>query len=155
MALIRLEKEQAVADLQTLLGASKLTVVVNYHGATVKQLQELRIEAKTSNTTIKIAKNRLVKQAINGTDQLKGTDTGALTSQLLYAFNDMDEVSPAKVIASFKKKTGKMEFVGAITADGEFIDAESVRILSELPGVEQLRSQLVSTIAAPLSGSVS
>jgi large subunit ribosomal protein L10 len=45
-----------------------------------------------------------------------------------------------------------LNFVGAITADGHFINAEEVVALSELPSKDQLRARLIGTINAPLSG---
>ncbi len=154
MALTKLEKEQIVSELSQLLSDSKLTVVANYQGTTVKELQGLRQAAKDNNTKVKVVKNRLVIQALSGTEKLKGVDTSQLTSQLLYAFNSEDEVAPAQVLAKFGKTSGKMQFVGAITPEGVFMAPEDVSALASLPSKEQLRAQLVGTIAAPLSGFV-
>ncbi len=151
MALTKLEKEQIVSELSQLLSNSKLTVVANYQGTTVKELQELRKAAKDNATSVKVVKNRLVIQALSGSDKLKDVDTSSLTSQLLYAFNSEDEVAPAQVLARFSKSTGKMQFVGAITPEGVFMAPEDVKALASLPSKEQLRAQLVGTIAAPLS----
>jgi len=40
------------------------------------------------------------------------------------------------------------------SSDGKFLAAEDVKVLAALPSKEQLRGQLVGTIAAPLSGFV-
>lgn len=152
MALTKAEKHEIVSELTSLLSDSKLTVVANYQGTTVKELQELRKAAKDNDTTVKVVKNRLVIQALSGSDKLKDVDTSSLTSQLLYAFNSEDEVAPAQVLAKFSKSSGKMQFVGAITPEGVFMAPEDVNALASLPSKEQLRAQLVGTIAAPLSG---
>ena len=47
-----------------------------------------------------------------------------------------------------------MEFVGAISADGQFVGVDDVKALASLPSKEQLRAQLVGTISAPISGFV-
>jgi large subunit ribosomal protein L10 len=73
---------------------------------------------------------------------------------LLYAFNSEDEVAPAQNLQAFAKTNPTLEFVGAITADGQFMSAEDVKALANLPSKEQLRAMLVGTIAAPLSGFV-
>lgn len=152
MALTKLQKEEIVSELNQLLSESKLTVVANYQGTTVKELQELRRTAKDNATSVKVVKNRLVKQALSSNDKLKDVDTSQLTSQLIYAFNSEDEVAPAQVLAKFSKATGKMQFVGAITPEGVFMAPEDVSVLANLPSKEQLRAQLVGTIGAPLSG---
>lgn len=154
MALTRIEKTQIVADVARLLTDSKLTVVAQYQGTSVKQMQELRRVAKESSTTVKVVKNRLVRQAMVETTQLKNTDSSQLTGQLLYAFNAEDEVAPAQALAAFAKKNPTIQFVGAITQEGDFLMADDVISLSNLPSKEQLRSQLVGTIAAPISGFV-
>lgn len=154
MALSKEQKQHVVNELSELLSESKITVVANYSTTTVKELQELRKNAKENSTVVKVVKNRLVKNAFSNIDALKEVDTSALTGQLLYAFNKDDEVAPAQTLAGFSKKTGKLEFVGAITKDGVFIDAQEVKELSKLPTKDQLRAQLVGTIAAPLSGFV-
>jgi len=93
-------------------------------------------------------------QALLATDSLKDTDAGRLTGQLLYAFNADDEVAPAQALANFAKKNPTIEFVGAITQEGQFMAVEDVKSLASLPNKDQLRAQLVGTLAAPLSGFV-
>ena len=154
MALSKEQKQEVVSEISDLLSSSKLTVVANYKGLTVKQMQELRRSAKDTNTVVKVVKNRLVKQSLGQVDTLKGVDTSALTEQLLYAFNNDDEVAPAQSLNTFAKKNPNLEFVGAITTDGSFIGADDVKALASLPSKDQLRGQLVGIIAAPLTGFV-
>lgn len=154
MALSREQKQAVVAEIADLLNNSKLTVVANYKGLTVKQMQELRRSAKETNTVIKVVKNRLVRQSITQVNAIKDVDTSALTEQLLYAFNSDDEVAPAQSLNTFAKKNPDLEFVGAITTEGNFISADDVKALASLPSKDQLRGQLVGTIAAPLTGFV-
>ena len=111
MALSKDQKAQVVADVSELLASSKLTVVATYEGTGVKQMQELRRGARDTNTVVRVVKNRLVRQAILGSENLKDTDTSALTGQLLYAFNADDEVAPAQALANFAKKNPSIQFV--------------------------------------------
>ncbi len=154
MALTKDKKHSVVSDISELLGSSKLTVVAAYQGTPVKALQQLRRTGRDNGTVIKVVKNRLVIKAIEGRDNLKSVDTSALNGMLLYAFNSEDEVAPAQVLANFAKTQPSLEFVGAITNDGQFIDSEDVKALASLPTKDQLRGMLVGTIAAPLSGFV-
>lgn len=152
MALTKTRKQDVVQEVSDLLGASKLTVVAKYQGTGVKALQGLRRDARASGTKVKVVKNRLVIQALKSTEGLQAVDTSALTGMLLYAFNSDDEVAPAQNLQAFAKANPTLEFVGAITADGQFMAAEDVKVLANLPSKEQLRGMLVGTIAAPLSG---
>lgn len=154
MALSKDKKHELVGELTDLFGSSKMTVVAQYQGLTVKAIQQLRRDARDNGTKVKVVKNRLVIKALQGNDAFKGTDTSALTGMLAYAFNSDDEVAPAQVLNAFAKTNPALQFVGAITADGQFLSADDVKALASLPTKDQLRGQLVGTIAAPLSGFV-
>ncbi len=154
MALTKDKKQAIVAEVAALLAESKLTVMASYPGTTVAAMQQLRHTARGSGTTVRVVKNRLVKQALAQNDQLKAIDASVLNGPLLYAFNAEDEAAPAQTLASFAKENPTLEFVGAITADGHLMSAADIKALAALPGKQQLRGILVGTLAAPLSGFV-
>src|ERR1700722_12152133 len=103
MAQTKDKKHAVVLEVKELLSTSKMTVVTKYQGTTVKAMQDLRRQARDNGTKVKVVKNRLVRQAIAQTEQLKDLDTTNLEGMLLYAFNSEDEVAPAQVIANFAK----------------------------------------------------
>ncbi len=152
MAKSREAKNQDLTELVDLLRDSKMTVVAQYTGLGVTQMQELKLNSRESNTQVRVAKNRLVKLAASKTDNLKESDLSALNGQLLYAFNTDDEVAPAQALNEFAKKNPQLQFVAAITANGDVLSVEQVKALADLPTKDQLRGQLVGVLAAPLSG---
>ncbi|MBX4201515.1 50S ribosomal protein L10 [Candidatus Saccharibacteria bacterium] len=154
MALSKDKKAEVVAEISELLGSSKLTVIAKYSGTSVKSMQALRKQASEDGTTISVVKNRLVKKALESDDRFKDIDTSLLIGQLMYAFNSTDEVAPAQVLAKFAKEEPQIEFIGAYDEAGQLLNADDVKALAALPGKQQLRGQLVGTIAAPLSGFV-
>lgn len=151
MALTKDQKNQVVSDVAELLASAKMTVVAAYQGTTVKAIQQLRREARENGTQVRVVKNRLVIKAVQQNDNLKDADVSNLTGQLLYAFNSEDEVAPAQVLANFAKKNPSIVFVGAITAQGKFIDAEEVKALATLPSKEQLIAQVIATLQSPVN----
>ena len=152
MALTKEAKQAIVKEVTSLLDDSKVTVMAAYQGTSVKAMQQLRRQAKESNSTVKVIKNRLVVKAIKESKHLKDVDTSVISGQLLYAFNSDDEVAPAQTLAAFAKKQPTIEFVGGITADGNILSADDLKALASLPSKDQLRGQLVGTISAPLTG---
>lgn len=150
MALTKQKKHDVVSDVADLLTSSKMTVVAAYPGTTVKALQQLRKNARGNGTKVRVVKNRLVIKAIEQNDKLKGVETGSLRGQLVYAFNSEDEVAPAQIIAQFAKTNPTLEFVGAISADGKFLSADSVKALATLPSKNQLIAEVVATLMSPL-----
>jgi large subunit ribosomal protein L10 len=155
MALTKIQKQDVVKEVTDLLGSSKLTVVAKYQGTGVKALQGLRRDARANGTKVKVIKNRLVIQALKDIEGFKDTDTSALQGMLLYAFNSEDEVAPAQSLHAFAKANPSLEFVGAISADGQFMAAEDVRTLAVLPGKDQLIAGLINTLGSPVQGVMS
>jgi large subunit ribosomal protein L10 len=151
MALTKVKKNEVVAEISDLLASSKLTVVAQYQGTTVKAIQTLRKDAKANGTKISVVKNRLVIKALQANEGLKDIDTSALKGQLLYAFNSIDEVAPASSLANFAKTNPSIQFVGAITAEGLFIGADDVKALAALPSKNELIAQVVATLLSPVN----
>lgn len=154
MALTKDKKQQVIAEVAEKLKTSRMTVVSAYQGTPVKSLQDLRKQGRENGTVFKVAKNRLVKQAISSVEHLKEVDTQALEGMLLYAFNDEDEVAPAKTIAEFAKKQKTLTFVGAITPQGTFISADDVTALADLPSKPELIASIVATLQSPLDATL-
>ena len=150
MALTKDKKHIIVAEVAELLKASKMTVIAQYQGTTVKAMQGLRRQARENGTVAKVVKNRLVKQALEQSG-LKDVDTGILQGMLLYAFNSEDEVAPAQALAQFAKTNPSLQFVGAISADGKFLDTDQVKALAALPGKNQLIAQILATLMSPVN----
>jgi large subunit ribosomal protein L10 len=152
MALSKDKKSEVIAEVNDLLASSKLTVLAKYQGTSVKSLQDLRRQSRDNGTQIKVVKNRLFKKVLADNEKFKDIDSNTFTGQLLYAFNAQDEIAPAQSLANFAKTEPQVEFVGALTADGQLLGPDDVKALASLPSKDQLRAQLVGTIGAPLSG---
>ncbi|MCA9344612.1 50S ribosomal protein L10 [Candidatus Saccharibacteria bacterium] len=155
MALTKIKKQSVIDDVKTLLQSSKMTVVAAYPGTTVKAMQELRKGAKEQGTTVKVIKNRLVIKAIEASETLKDADTSLLTGQLVYAFNDSDEVAPAKSLANFAKTNASLQFVGGFSAEGKFMTAEEVSALAKLPSKNEIIAGIISLLNSPLNNTMS
>lgn len=154
MAISRQTKETQVAELADLLSTAKLTVLAEYKGLTVKELQSLRRAARENGVTIKVVKNRLVRVALAQSKNLKDVDTSSMKGQLLYAMSSEDEVAPAQSLAKFAKEHDALHMIAAIDAAGTLLAEADVKALASLPTKDQLRGMLVGTLAAPLSGFV-
>lgn len=151
MALTKDKKQAVIDEVSSLLADSKMTVVAAYQGTPVKAMQSLRRSGRDNGTVLKVVKNRLVIKAIQGNDTLKNADTSALNGMLLYAFNNQDEVAPAKVLAEFAKDQPTIQFVGGISAEGKFVSAEEMKALSALPSKNELIASVVATLLSPVN----
>lgn len=152
MAITRDKKNTLVAELAELFSASKGSVGAEYTGLSVADLQVLRAAARETNVVIRVAKNRLVRVALAADNKFKNADTSLLTGQLVYAFSSVDEVAPAQVLAKFARNHPALKLVVGFDDTGASLDTATVTALAQLPTKDQLRGQLVSVIAAPLTG---
>lgn len=155
MALSKDKKAEVVDEVTQLLKDSKLTVVAKYQGTSVKSMQELRRTSRDNGTKIRVVKNRLFKKAAEGDDRFKNADLSALNGQLMYAFNQEDEVAPAQSLANFAKNEPQIEFVAALTAEGKLLPADEVKVLASLPSKNQLIAETVAMLTSPLNDVVS
>lgn len=150
MAITRDKKQALVADFSELLAVSKMTVVAQYKGLSVAELQELRAAARAKGVVIRVIKNRLVRVALSENDTYKDADTSALVGQLLYATSDSDEVAPAQVLNDFAKTHDALQFAGAFSAEGAVLSVDEVKALAGLPSREQLVAEVVAQLLSPV-----
>ncbi|MBI3984045.1 50S ribosomal protein L10 [Candidatus Microgenomates bacterium] len=153
MAISRETKQQQVAQMTDALAKSRLTVVADYKGLTVAQMQALRGELKAENSAVQIAKNNLIKLALSQAKVAPPT-ADLLTGPSALAYGYADEVTVAQIIAKFGKEYPALQIKAGLTAEGNWLSAEEVKHLASLPNHEQLLGQLVGTLAAPVSGFV-
>ena len=64
----RAAKRELVGTLNDVFKTSGVVVVAHYAGLTVADMQKLRSQMKQAGASLKVAKNRLAKIALEGTD---------------------------------------------------------------------------------------
>ncbi len=141
----RAEKQELVVTLNQVFKTTAVIVVAHNKGLTVNQVNDLRNKMSQAGATVKVAKNRLAKLALDGTDAsgIKGLFVGP--TMVAYA---ADPVAAPKVAAAFAKTNDKFVVLGG--ALGKVImDANAVKVLAELPSLDQLRAKIVGLIQAP------
>ncbi len=100
-----------------------------------------------------VAKKTLVARALQAASLEHLDFSSALSTSFSLAFGYDDEVLPARLLAQFAKTHESVQFLGGVV-DGSFLTAAQMQQFSKLPSRDGLRSQLVGTLAAPVSGFV-
>jgi large subunit ribosomal protein L10 len=95
--------------------------------------------------TVKVAKNRLAKIALQGTESESIIDL--FKGQTLVAYSD-DPVTAPKVASEFAKGNEKLIILGGAMGSTS-LDADGVKALASLPSLDELRAKLVGMIATP------
>ena len=141
----RAEKRDFVSEMKTTLEGAGSIVVAQYTGLTVAEMTELRASARDAGGTVRVAKNRLVKLALEGSDAASMGEYLQGPTVLLYA---EDPVAAPKTASDFAKKNDKLVILGgAMGATAQ--DASGVQSLASLPSLDELRGKLVGMINTP------
>ncbi|MBP2151323.1 50S ribosomal protein L10 [Xanthobacter autotrophicus DSM 597] len=141
----RAEKQELVTTLTDVFKSTSVVVVAHYSGLTVAQMSKLRRQMKAEGATVKVAKNRLAKIALEGSDVahvaslLKGPTVIAYSS---------DPVAAPKVAVEFAKANDKFVILGGAMGKTA-LNVDGVKALATLPSLDELRAKLVGLIQAP------
>jgi large subunit ribosomal protein L10 len=143
----RAQKEKVVEELGQIFESSGVVVVAHYEGLTVAEMQDLRARARDNGSSVRVAKNRLAKIALQG----KACESIAdyLTGMTVLTFSE-DPVAAAKVIEDFAKDNKKLEILGGAMGETH-LDRAGVEAVSKMPSREELISSIVGCIGAPAS----
>jgi large subunit ribosomal protein L10 len=141
----RAEKEQLVAKLNAVFSETSVVVVTRNLGLTVSQVNDLRGRMRDVGASYKVAKNRLARIA------LEGTDYGSISDMLIgptALATSTDPVAAAKAAVAFAKTTDKFEIVGGAMGT-TILDVNGVKALAELPSLDELRAKIIGLVNAP------
>jgi large subunit ribosomal protein L10 len=141
----RAEKKDCVAALHDVFQKTSVVVVAHYSGLTVAQMQTLRKQMREAGAAVQVAKNRLAKIALEGTEM--GSIAALLKGPTLIAYSQ-DPVVAAKVAVAFAKDYENLVILGGAMGRTA-LDVEAIKSLATLPSLDQLRARIIGLIQAP------
>ena len=142
------EKKAQVAALKEKFEGAVAGVVVDYKGISVADDTKLRKELREAGVEYSVAKNTLIRLAIDGTalaamdDILNGTTAVATSKD--------DYVAAARILSKFAEKNDNFK-IKAGFLDGELISLDKVDSLAKLPSKEQLLATVCMAFQAPMA----
>ena len=143
----------SVEALRTLLGDAKTFFLVDYQGLSADQIGALRTKVRDAGGRMLVAKNTLIGVVLK---EQGAADLGTkLTGPTALILIGDDPVAPAKALTDFAKDhpndlpTAKGGFL-----QGAVIEADAIAKVAKLPAREQLLSELVGVLQAPLQQAV-
>src|SRR3954451_11475704 len=131
--------------MNTVFKAANVVVVAHYAGLTVAQMQNLRKQMKQSGARVQVAKNRLAKIALEGTEVVSIAQL--LKGPTLIAHSS-DPVAAPKAAVEFAKGNERFVILGGAMGKTA-LDPNGVKALASLPSLDELRAKLVGFIQAP------
>ena len=141
----RAQKEKVVEELGQIFESSGVVVVSHYVGLTVAEMQDLRARAREAGGSVRVAKNRLAKIALEGKPCEAMGDL--LTGMTVLTYSE-DPVAAAKVAEDYAKENNKFEILGGSMGEN-ILDRAGVEAVSKMPSREELIASIVGCIGAP------
>jgi large subunit ribosomal protein L10 len=140
------EKSAVVEQLADSFGRARIALVSEYKGITAGESDEMRRRLRAIQGEFRVAKNTLVRRAIEGTayaalEQNLGGPVGIILS---FA----DPVELAKTVGSFREFGDKFKVRGGVL-DGKPITPEDIQALASMPPRPVVMAQLLGLLQAP------
>lgn len=151
----RPEKKFYAEHYSNSLKEAEALVVFNYGNLSANDANELRRSLQKQGASYRVIGKRVLKHAMKGADlELNDVEFKGSVGVLESTENSIDVI---KSLYDFSKEKGGKKGLFKVQAgvyEGEVLDADKVKALSELPSKEQMQSMLLGVLAAPMSGVV-
>jgi large subunit ribosomal protein L10 len=138
------DKQELVAELKETLDAAQMALIINYKGLTVAEITDLRRRLRPSGTVCKVAKNTLMRIAVEGKQNWEPM-TNFLSDSSAFLLVKEDVGGAIKAYQDFQKATKKTELRGGVM-EGRALTEQDVKAIGDLPSKEQLIAQIAGAI---------
>jgi large subunit ribosomal protein L10 len=142
----RTEKEEVIGELHAKMAKARAAIVAEPKGLDVETITALRKKLRDNKVEYRVVKNTLARRAAKGTSVEVVSDKFVGPTALVMSYDDV--VAPAKLLAEFMKDRENFAIRGAVV-EGKLVDAKGVAALARLPGLNELRAQILGMITQP------
>ena len=151
------QKNDAVKILKEKFSQYSNFYITNTEALTVEQVNKLRRICFNKNVEMKVAKNTLIKKALDGIDENRFKETyDALhgVTALLFSENAKE---PALILSSFHKdaKTEKPVLKAAFIDGSVYMGASHLDTLKTLKGKKELIGEIIGLLQSPMQNVMS
>jgi large subunit ribosomal protein L10 len=148
LAISKQKKETILAHYLDLLNKSQAVILVEYTGATMKDLDNIRSKVREAGGEFHVVKNTLAKLALDKAG--RSILEGYLEKSTAMGFALKDSIKVVKAVNDFAKTLETIKIKGGYL-DAQAMTAREIKALAELPPMPVLRSQLLGVLLAPAS----
>ncbi|MHA1555233.1 MAG: 50S ribosomal protein L10 [Alphaproteobacteria bacterium] len=141
----RAEKRELVATLRGVFENTGTIVVAHYSGLSVADMTALRAQMREAGAGVRVAKNRLAKLALEGTEVSHMADLFSGPTVIAYS---SDPVAAPKIAVNFAKTNEKLVVLGGAMGATK-LKPDDVMALATMPSLDELRAKLVGMISTP------
>lgn len=147
------QKKGRVVSLKDQMAKSKLAVVSDYRGLTVKEMTELRRRIQAAGGDYTVAKNTLIRRAMSETEGSANIDH-MLKGPTALIVGYEDPVGPVKALMDYLKETKKELDIRGGVVEGRPVTAKDLQQIATLPSREEMVAKLMGSMQSPAQGVV-
>ncbi|MDT9587033.1 MAG: 50S ribosomal protein L10 [Candidatus Arsenophonus melophagi] len=143
MALNLQDKHAIVSEVSEVAKGALSAVVADFCSVDVDKMTELRKAGREAGVYLRVARNTLMRRIVEGTpyECLKE----AFIGQTLIAFSQKHPSAAARLFQEFAKLNPAFK-IKAATFEGDYIPADHIDFLANLPNYEEAIARLMSTM---------
>lgn len=147
MALNLVAKKVVVEQVNALANDAVSVGVAEYRGLSVEQMTNLRAQALDANVSLRVVKNTLAKRAL----ALTACECviPVLSGPVILGFSEEDPGAVARVFKNFVKENEDLVVKG-LGVSGEFVEANELKRIADLPTKDQAISMVMALMLAPV-----
>jgi large subunit ribosomal protein L10 len=141
------DKKFIVGQLLERLNDTPYTLLVDYTGLTMPQVNTIRKRLRDVDASFHVTKNSYIKAA-GAEKKFPSEIEKSLTGQTALVYGKKDVCAAAKVIAGANKEFQRPAFKSGVL-DGTYLNAQDVSGLADIGSRENLLSKLLGVLNAP------
>jgi large subunit ribosomal protein L10 len=144
-------KRKIIDDLASRFHSMPSVFVIEYQGLKVNEMDVLRKKLRQTNTELRVVKNSLLEKASLGTDVERMKDL--FSGPTAVAICDGESSAAAKVFVDYGKDFPEIKLKGGIF-EGEVVDVSRIERIAKLPSRQELLSEFIGLLSAPMGNLV-
>jgi large subunit ribosomal protein L10 len=147
MVMTRAQKDVQVGEIQEIFKEANSFFLVSLAGLSSNEINDLRASLRDKGARMRVVKNRLAKRATADTPMSELEEMFVGPTALVY--HQEEPITTAKSLMAFAKDHPNLQIKGGLVDRANALDADGVKAVSELPGLDETRAMLLSLINAP------
>lgn len=146
---MRPEKQLLLDEITEQIKSNGSFLILSYSGLNANIANNVRRAVAAKGGSVEMTRKRLLVKAAEQAGI--ALELKMLTGHIGLVFAGEDPIETTKLVFKFSKETEKALIVIGGRIDGQLYNGADVEMLSNLPGKDEMRAQLLATFEAPMA----
>jgi large subunit ribosomal protein L10 len=144
-----LKKEAAVAELQSMVDRSVVTISTSFRGLSVAEMTALRRRMREAGVEIRVVKNTLMKLAAERAGKPGLVQIIDGPTAMIFSYSDI--AAPARAVTDYIRTARNALTITGAYLDGTVMQPAEVADLANLPSRDALLAQFVGSMQSSIA----